>query len=48
MGTVRRQVDPFNWDLKKGLQAASDGVMRDLVSGAQPITQTEGWALDLA
>ena len=28
------EVDPFSWDLKKGLQEAYDGVMKDLLSGA--------------
>ena len=27
------KVDPFNWDLKRGLQEASDGVVKDLLSG---------------
>lgn len=31
------QADPFCWELKKGLQEASDGVMKDLLSGKQQI-----------
>ena len=27
------QADPFCWELKQGLQEASDGVMKDLLTG---------------
>ena len=30
------RLDPFDWPLKQALEAATQGVLRDLVEGARP------------
>jgi len=30
------RLDPFDWPLKQALEAATQGVLRDLVEGASP------------